>query len=374
MKRCIIVCSLVLVFTLLLASCAADMGDSAPAAPAPAPDFAPGDIFDYAPEPAPPPAPAPGAPSPSDWAADSGSSVPLPILTPSDSRGRQMIYSVVMQLQTTDFREGDRLLKNTISDMGGFIVNSQYHGRDIRTPEVERSAIYTLRLPTDRLAEFIVIMEDNNNLYSLWQASDDVTVSHSHGGLTLSDLREQEARLRNALYDLDPEASDSDRLELERALTDVQSDIRSIEAQLSMMEDDVLYSTITVHLFEVIFVEHEDFVELTFGERFSQQASRSWDGFVAFCQGFLIVLIRILPTLLILGVITAATVLIVRVCLKRSKAKIAQRAATRPANSTGYQNWSNHALWSEHYPNAPNNISSNENKTNGSNGNGAQSQ
>ena len=339
MKRCVFVFSMVLIFTLLLGSCAAadDMG-SAPA-PAPAAPPAMDAPADYAPPVAEvaPPAPAPDSPAVSGQPSLSDeSSVALPILTPSDSRGRRIAYSVEMHLQTTEFMAGIRRLVSTVGEMNGYIVSAYVQGHDLRTLEFERNASYTFRLHTDRLAEFIVVMEDSYNLLYLWQASDDVTMRYEHGGLTLDDLREQEAWI---IAELDnPDLRASDKRNLERTLADVRSSIRNLETQQATMDDNVLYSTIQVHLYEVIFVDETEEDELTFGERFGQAASRSWAGFVGFGQGLLIVIIRMLPTLLILGAVAVGVYLIVRICVKRSNAKRKNQNATGSANYSGYQN------------------------------------
>jgi len=349
MKRYMLVCSLILVLSLslgVLSACSGAADSDYPYAPAadaaPADSYwpdsageAPGDI----PAPAGDAAPAPGDPeaAPSDSAGSAG---PPPILTPGDSGGRRLIYTVDIQLQTTDFMSGIRLLYNTISELDGFIMSEQVYGRDMRTPEYERSASYSFRLFTDNLPEFIVILEDNYNLLGRQLSANDVTAVYEHQGFTLGDLREQEERIKNALDD--DELDDDVINELERALLEVQALIRSLEMQQSTLDDDILYSFINVQLFEVIFIEEveeeeEEVVVLTFGERFAQEASRSWSGFVAFLQGFSIVLIRILPTLLILGVITAVTILIIR---KYKTWRIANPKKPKPAKTsayTGYQ-------------------------------------
>jgi len=310
MKRYMCLCSIALIFTLLLGACGAANDSGA-----------------YSPSATPPPAagsgsmPAPSADSsydapaaPSDSAGSSGGSLtPLPILTPSDSRGRRLIYSVELQLQTIEFMEGNSLLKTTIGDMGGYIVNAVVYGRDMRAPDIERSASYVFRLLTERLAEFIVEMEQNYNLLNLRQSSDDVTVSYESLDAVIYDFREREKRLLEELDD--PELEDSIRRELENNLFDIQSAIRNFDIQQSSMDDSILYSTITVHLSEVIFdeeIEEEEIIAPTFGERFGLAASRSWDGFVSLCQGLLIFFIRALPTILILGVVTFTVILIVR--------------------------------------------------------------
>ena len=112
------------------------------------------------------------------------------------------------------------------------------------------------------------------------------------------------------------------------------------------MDDDILYSFINIQLYEVVFIEEEEeeeeeVVVLTFGEKFLEASLKSWGGFVAFLQGLLIVIIRILPTLLVLGVIATVIYLIVR---KYRAWRIANPKKPKPAITsvnTGYKNLNN---------------------------------
>jgi len=341
MKRFIILCSLVLIFAVFLSSCAAgEMSAPAPAAaPAEAPAVSAPDM-DYSEL----PAPAPALDSVSE------SSVPLPLLTPSDSRGRRLVYTVDLHLETTEFIPGIQRLVNTVNDLDGYVVTAHVQGRSLHASEFERIATYVFNLDTERLAEFIVIMENNYNLVSLWQASDDITGRHTHGGLTLSDLREQEERLKEQLDN--ENLRQADRLNLENALADVLASIRNLEVQRSEMDYNVRYSTISVSISEVIF--KEDPPELSFGERFGQAAMSSLEGFIAFLQGFAIVIIRILPTLIILFVVAVLTLYIIRKVKKWNDARPKKEPKKVPPVYTQHQNWNNNASWNYNNPNAGN--------------------
>jgi len=376
MKRCILICSLVLVLALLLNACGGGYDSAAPAAaPAPAPAPAPAAPSEAPARPAPDATPAPAldvtyetapdtiivtpsdAPAPSGGATPNESAAALPILTPSDT-DRRIVYTVEMQVQTENFISGINRLVGTVGDLGGYVVSAHVYGHDLRDTDAERFAWYIFRLPTEHLAEFIVIIENNYNLVYLWQASDDITISYEHGNFTLDDLREQEERLKEELNDTELEAFE--KIALERELSDVQATIRNLEVHQSAMDDNILYSTINVTLNEVIFVEEiededeeedEEPVELTFGERFNQAVSGSWGGFLSFSQGFLIVLIKILPVLVVLGIIALITVLIIR---KYKKWRTANPKKQKNINYTGYQNqyWQNTAQQQYYDPNS----------------------
>lgn len=273
--------------------------------------------------------PADNASGGSQWEPGAeGSSGPLPILTPSNSRGMRYIYTIDLRLQTTAFMAGIRTLLNTVGKMDGYVESADVYGRDLHSPPHERNAEYSFRLYTERLADFLEVIEDNYNIVSLKQRSKDVTGNYNYGDTAIDDLRQQEARLLTALENtrLDTES----RLDLEKRLTQVQSDIRYYEREQSDFDSGIYYSTVNVQLYEVIFVEEEEIEEQeeeeeavpepTFGERFNQAVERSVNGFLAFCQGVLIVLVRSAPVIIILVVLAVIAFLIYR-RVRKNKSK-----------------------------------------------------
>ena len=333
MKRATSFCIIALILALLISGCAAgygktDTAGSSGSGAAPRPSSAPPGSAQSSSAPAaasPPPGGAGGTASDSaggsgaQWEPGAeGSMGTLPILTPSNSRGLRYVYTIDLKLQTTSFMAGIRTLLSTIGRMEGYVESADVHGRDLHVPPHERDAEYTFRLYTERLADFIEVIEDNYNILSLKQRSENVTGDYEYGDSAIDDFRRQEARLLTALENTRLEAQD--RLDLEKQLANVQSSIRYYEREQIGYDDGILYSTIKVQLFEVIFpevveeVEEEIVVEPepTFGERFREAASRSWKGFTAFCQGLLIVLIRIAPVVFIILVLAVIGLLVYR--------------------------------------------------------------
>ena len=338
MKRIISLCIIAAVLALAVGGCASASKDTysneAPRAPA----------SSSAAPPAAGSAPSlqtPGAPADTaggqgaQWEPGAeGSTGPLPILTPSNSRGLRYVYTIDLKLQTTAFMDGIRTLLSTIGRMEGYVESADLHGRDLHSPPIERDVEYTFRLYTERLADFLVVVEDNYNILSLRQRSENVTGNYEYGDSAIDDLRLQEARLLTALENtrLDTEA----RLELEKQLAQTQSSIRYYEREQSDFDNEIFYSTINVQLFEVIFpeeaveeIEEEAIPAPTFGERFSQAAERSVNGFLAFCQGVLIVLIRLAPTIIVLIVLAVIALFIYRGVKKHRKK---QKEALRSSN------------------------------------------
>ena len=257
------------------------------------------------------------------------SPVQVPILTPSNSRGKKIVYIVDMKLQTTEIMAGIRKLLTSLGDMNGYVETYSLKGRDLRYPDTERNAKFTLRLDTEYLSEFILMVQENYNVLSIDQKSEDVTAKYEQTDSTLSDLREREIRLLKDLESSTLKASD--RLDLEKELANVETAIRNAEKQQAVIDDGIIYSTINVELFEVIFTEVVEvpvIPEPEFSEKLSDTATKSVNGFVAFCQGFLLVLIRIFPALIVIAVFGCIAYLIYRGVRK-------QRAKFRNAGNIG---------------------------------------
>jgi len=244
----------------------------------------------------------------------------LPILTPSRAGDRVLSYTVSFNLQTTDFIPGIRLLLNTVSEKGGYLEAATVRGRDMRELYTERSADFSLRVPSELLTEFIIIVENSYNILFMNQAMHEHTAEYRQTGTRLDYLREQEARLSNGLRD--EEITDSERRALERELIEVRIMINDFFAQQTAIDHSVNYSTVTITLFEVVIFE-EVIVEpeppATFSTRLTNQISSSVAVFVAFCQGLLLVIITLAPVILILAFFGAVILIIFHLIKKRGK-------------------------------------------------------
>jgi len=166
-------------------------------------------------------------------------------------------------------------------------------------------------------------------VWSLTQTTEDSTVRYERASTQLNDLREQERWLLEELGETD---DPDERLELQHWLSDVRNSIRAAQSAQDLIVDAVVYSTVYVQLFEVIFPPY-DYVPApppTFGDRLGSAVSRSAEVFVAFGQGLLLVIIAIAPVLVILTVAGAIALLVVHVVRKRGRKAKVNRGIEKP--------------------------------------------
>jgi len=171
----------------------------------------------------------------------------LPMLTPAQAGGRRLVYTVNMRLQTMEFMQGKRMLLNSVAEAGGYIISADVRGYDLSRQPTERSADFAFRIPTERLPEFIIFVENNYNIWGLQQWMQDATEQYQRTAWNLDDLREQE----NLLLERMESARGDELTELSSTLSGVRWTIRELEASQATLMDTVIYSTLSIQLFEV---------------------------------------------------------------------------------------------------------------------------
>lgn len=230
----------------------------------------------------------------------------LNILSPTET-GRQLVYTTDINLETTEFMMGMRLLLDQVIELDGYSEFVLVNGRSLSRPDVSRRANFTLRIPTDNLAEFIIFIENNYNLVRLEQRMVDFSNAHNRDLSELEDLRLQEQEL------IDNDGS-------QRDLSDVRRQIRNLEQTTANLQNRVIYSTISISLLEVLSVE-----AASFGSRASGTLGNSFIYLLEFIQIILIVLIAITPWLIPVIIIAGTIVFFVKRSEKKKKALLIEQ-------------------------------------------------
>lgn len=238
----------------------------------------------------------------------------LPLLTPTYSMGKKLVYTVDMRLQTTEFESGTKKLLTVTRDLGGYLQSAHVEGRSLYNPGADRFASYVLRIPSEQLADFLGMMEDRYNLVMLDQQSQDVTVRYGYADDRLFELEEQAKRLEEMLEET--QGAD-ERLDIERELTDIQSQISGFDASKAAMDSGVLFSTVAVALYEVNPNNIGEQPKETFGVRLDRASSGSVDNMIGFLQGLVLLIVAIWPALVVTAIIGGAILLVIRLGKKR---------------------------------------------------------
>lgn len=237
--------------------------------------------------------------------------------------GRKLIRTVDIDAETADL---DRILSDLdtkLSEVGGYVQNKSVRN----SSHGNRSATLTLRIPADRLDEFVDHVEGATNILSSGEKAEDVTLKYSATESRIKALETQEARLLELLAKAE---TLDDLLTLEAKLAKVREELETVKSQLNVYDSLIDYGTVNLTITEVI--------EYTVTEEPDPTAwERIRDGFVGSVKGVwhilsevFIVLIIALPYLAIPGGILLILFLVHRSKKKKTAATMAKiRAAQK---------------------------------------------
>ncbi len=239
------------------------------------------------------------------------------------SSERKLIKTVNMSAETTEFDKFTAGVKSEVEQIGGYVENSEMSST--ANEYSDRWASFTLRIPSDKLDEFVrQVGEDANVTYSS-ESTEDVTLSYVDMESHLKALRTEQETLLSMLEKVE---SLEDILKIQSQLTEVRYQIESYESQLRTYDNLVDYSTVYLNVSEV--TRETSAAGTTFGERvktrFNDNVYRIGQGF----RNFAIVFLGAIPIFIMLAVIIAVVLLVLRKVRKTRKIRKEKKESEQP--------------------------------------------
>lgn len=228
---------------------------------------------------------------------DPGSAMPPKIIRTADVNAETKAYDDAMTL-----------LRGKIAAVGGYISDADTYAGD---GDGGRTAHITVRVPAEKLDEFLAYVEDNVHVTSSSVSSNDVSARYYDIEARLATLRAEKAALDDML---EHAATTAEALAIRAQLTDVTQNIESYEAQIRLYDDRISYSTVTIRLYEVVVYSPES---ETFGARVGNAFGESWRAFRTFWINVVLFFVYALPFILVLLVICGAILAVIFLRRKR---------------------------------------------------------
>ena len=228
---------------------------------------------------------------------------------------RKLIKNVDMNVET---REYDKLLtavENKVTELGGYIESlDAYNGSSYYSYRSTRNANMTIRIPKDRLDEFLNTVSDLGNVTSRSENVQDVTLTYVDLQSHRDALQTEQERL---LQLLEQAESIEDIITIEQRLSDVRYQLESMESQLRSYDNQVDYSTVYLYIDEVeVYTPVE---EETAWERISAGFMYSLKSIGEGIKEAAIWFVIHIPYLVIWAIVIAVIVLILKKIRKRTK-------------------------------------------------------
>jgi len=246
----------------------------------------------------------------------------------NDHAFRKLIKDANLNVETEEF---DFLLvdiQNRVNVLGGYLehFNSSNNSRFGFSGPQSRYASMTIRIPSAQYESFVNMVGEISNVLNRNENVRDVTLQYVDLESRKESLQVEFDRLLELLARAE---SIEDIIRLEQRLSEVRYNIEWLGSQLRTFDNLVSYSTIYLNIQEV--TELTPIAELTFAEKISLGFNTSLKSIGRGFTNFVIWLAVNSPFLLIWAVILGSGFFIVRMIVKKNKAKYANRAYQMPS-------------------------------------------
>ena len=232
--------------------------------------------------------------------------------------GQKLIRTVDLSAETEDMDSLLSEVEATIAGLGGYVENRNIYNGGAGSRK-SRWANLTVRIPAQKLDQFVTQVSGVSNVISHSETTKDVTLSYVGTESRVKALETEETRL----LELMASAKDlKDLLTLEEKLTDVRTELERHKSQLRLYDNQVNYSTVHLSVQEVVkyTVVEEPEPEPTFWEKLWSGLVNGFKNVWLILKGLVIFLVSAVPYLLIPGGIAAA-ILIPRAVRRRREKK-----------------------------------------------------
>lgn len=214
----------------------------------------------------------------------------------------KIIKTASLEAETKDFTGAITEIESSVKALGGYIESCNvtnrsytYSGESV----VTRNASYVLRIPAERLDEFLAEAGELLNVTSSSSNADDISGEYYDIQARVSVLETERVLVEKMLS----EAKDIDTMiSLERRLYDIIYEIESYKTAIKVYDSKVAYSTVNLSVKEVADLTELD-ADPSFGARFERALSESWDNTVAFGEELVIALVYAMPVIVVMGAI-----------------------------------------------------------------------
>ena len=273
---------------------------------------------------------------------------PAPEADPK-SLEEKLVYTCDISIETLEYSESEKNLRNTIRQFGGIIESESVWDNDYRWYYDDYSKTsgtltlsMTVRVPSGKYQSFLDSLEGiGGKIKNRSMNVRNITKTYNDQTVLIQSLETQEKRLNEMMEKAE---TIEDMITVEARLTDVQTQLNQARTRLSSMDTDVAYSTVNIQLQEVVKYTNVT-VTRTFGERLAATFGDSWTSFLGFLEDVLFALIYLLPYAVVALIVAAIVLAVTKDSRARRKAEREARKAEKRDLSFSADSGSRRPLW-----------------------------
>ena len=233
---------------------------------------------------------------------------------PADAAERKIIKTYDLNAETKEFDTTVAGIDALVAEYGGYAESHSITNRNYNS-KMARYASYKFRIPAENAEAFVNSIGNTLNVTRQNSYADDVSESYYSIEATLKELQTERDSLLNMMESLDNQKDYNFWLTIQTRLSEVRQQIARLQAQLNNYDSRVEYSTVSLHINEV--VEYTPAEEGSFGTRISNAFSTGLKEFADFSVDFAIWFAEALPFIVLFVIILIP----VSIILRRRRAK-----------------------------------------------------
>lgn len=260
-------------------------------------------------------------------AMDTLASDPLTANQVLANKNVKLIWYADVSMETLDFDSLVNQVAQTVGEYEGYVESSSVSGGTRLNGMAERRyADYAIRIPADRLNDFLIQVGTLGNITYKNLRSEDITLEYADNEARKATLQLEEKKLMELL---EQATNLADIIQLESRLSEIHYQLDGLSSTLRKYDDLVDYSTVYLSLHEVNKITESP---KTLGERISSGFADSLYSLQVFAEDTIVFIVARSPILLLLGVILVLACLLLKKLNKRNKEKVAQYNEKRRAS------------------------------------------
>ncbi len=254
-----------------------------------------------------------------------GSSVSTPTTVDTS---RKLITTSYLDVETKEFDQLYIDVENYVKQAGGYLESiNTYNGSRYYGEVVERHCDLTVRIPADKLDDFIQQIGNAGNITNRSQSVEDITLTYVDLEAHKKTLRDEEARLEEFLREAE---TIEDMIYIEDRLADVRYQIESMESQLRTYDNKINYATIYLNISEVVEYTPVVYEEPTTWQRMKDGFADQLENIATFFKNFAVWFVSHFIYLIFWGIVIFAIVKwILYMGSDKRAAKLAAKAASK---------------------------------------------
>ncbi len=225
----------------------------------------------------------------------------------------KIIKTVEAYVQTKEYDKYISGLTANVTANGGYVEKSDANTGGYYNSN--RHCTYVLRIPADKLDEFMLAAEENGKITSKTETQQNVTLEYVDLESRISAYKTEKETLTGLL---EKAASLENVLAIQERLSEVNYQIENYTAQLRVLANRVSYSTVTLNIDEV---ERVNEAEPTLWQRIKNEFLDNIDNLKEGFEDFAVAIIGGLPVIIPVIVIATVAIIIIKKLIKKRKSK-----------------------------------------------------